>query len=381
MTVIEMKVIEFLENHSLEDLKENYGIQVQEYDDRVVLNYHMIDSPKRHDITVECRGLILRKPAFWKGVKTAGWKVLARSFDRFFNYGECGPSYQGYQNSLLHRPDVIFLEKLDGSLMNIHHDGVRWNVSSRGMAFAEGPTPQDNTFKDVFERALGCTVEERFRDAEKNRSYVFELTSPETRVVKPYKQDEVTMLAVRSLEGDCREYTWPEVEAIAREMGFKVPKKYTFYTMKEVLESLKALPELDEGYVARLDMKDGSVFRVKVKNPKYVAIAHLRGNGAVSLKRVALLVWMGDYEEYLKHFPEDRKVFDPYISAYDKMKEMVRDLSERYMSIQDQKEFALNVKDTPVAGILFALRKGKSFEEVEEKMFDSTKHEILNAFV
>jgi hypothetical protein len=78
-----MIVQDFLKRHGndgLEKLKENFKIEVREYDDRVVLNYSQIDSDKYEPICKECRALILRKNT---------WEVLARSFDRFFNVGEC----------------------------------------------------------------------------------------------------------------------------------------------------------------------------------------------------------------------------------------------------------------------------------------------------
>jgi hypothetical protein len=43
------------------------------------LNYDQIESAKAHPVVMECRGLILSYPH---------GEVVARSFDRFFNYGE-----------------------------------------------------------------------------------------------------------------------------------------------------------------------------------------------------------------------------------------------------------------------------------------------------
>ena len=74
-----MKVIEYIKQHGLESLNTDFGIKINEYDDIVVLNYNQIESPKFHPICDECRALILEKGT---------WKVLARSFTRFFNVGE-----------------------------------------------------------------------------------------------------------------------------------------------------------------------------------------------------------------------------------------------------------------------------------------------------
>ena len=353
-------------------------IKIRDYPDRVVLNYSQIDSPKRHPIVKECRALMLRKPACEKD----DWRVLARAFDRFFNLGECLPAEQKQERALIHHPDLVILEKLDGSIMNVYHEaGERWSVASSGMAFAEGPTPQGNTFRDVFEKAIGDKVENRFKEFDPNYTYIFELVSPETRVVTPYPIEDIYLLAVRSRKPDdnYREWSWDEVRQFAETEGFKVPKEYKFNTLDEILKSFRSLGELEEGYVCRLDMPDG-VFRVKIKNPKYLAIAHLRSNGAISRKRIAVLVMFGEYDEYLSYFPEDRQFFDPYISAYNIMIKEVDRLRSN-LDMENQKEFALSVKDSPVAPIMFQLRSGKDLEDIFENLTDDNKLRILENFL
>jgi hypothetical protein len=268
------------------------------------------------------------------------------------------------------------------SLMSVHHEaGERWNVASRGMAFAEGPTPIGGTFKKVFDRAIGCEVQEKFKGFDINYTYVFELVSPETRVVKPYPADDVYMIAIRSrrAEDNYKELSWNEVKKIASENGFKTPAEYRFNTLDEILKSLKALPELDEGYVCRLDM-DGRVMRVKIKNPKYLAIANLRANGAISKKRIAFLVMARDYDEYLSYFPEDVVFFEPYVEAYAEMMRMIQDLKQ-YLALTDQKQFALKVKDTPVAPVMFQIRKGKDILDAIDCLSENAKLRMLDSFI
>jgi tRNA splicing ligase len=79
-----LNVQEFLlENQNgLELLKvEPYNLDIKEYESGlVVLNYNQINSPKYDPIVMECRGLILDSKD--------SWKIVAKSFRRFFNYGE-----------------------------------------------------------------------------------------------------------------------------------------------------------------------------------------------------------------------------------------------------------------------------------------------------
>lgn len=368
-----MFITDYLVDHTLDELTENFGIIVTDYPDRVVLNYSQIDSPKYHIVSQECRALILHKPVPpWNT-----WGVLSRSFNRFFNFGEVPPERKENQEAILNDPATVITEKLDGSLCNVYHDGDKWQVATRKMAYAEGETARGNTFKQIFERALGCSIEERFQGNATNQTYIFELVSPETRIVHPYEHDDLYLLGVRCND-DGYEWSWNMVTDFATEHNFKAPKTYSLLSVDEILSAAKELPELDEGYVCRLDMPNGIVKRIKVKNPKYVAIAHLRNNGVVSDKRVVQLVMQKGYDEYLKYFPEDRPIFEPYIRAYGKMHETIRDLMV-YMSIKDQKAFALKVKDTPVASIMFALRKGIILQEAIDKMTDNGKLRMMEA--
>jgi hypothetical protein len=68
-----------IDGNSLSSLNENYGIKTTIRDDLVILNYSQIDSPKKHPIVMECRGLVLEIPSY---------RIVARSFPRFFNWGE-----------------------------------------------------------------------------------------------------------------------------------------------------------------------------------------------------------------------------------------------------------------------------------------------------
>lgn len=77
-----MKTIEFLKEHGIQKLRDDFAITVKEVDDLLVLNYNQIESPKTHPIVIECRSLIL----------DTGFNVVSRSFDRFFNIYENGVS-------------------------------------------------------------------------------------------------------------------------------------------------------------------------------------------------------------------------------------------------------------------------------------------------
>lgn len=66
-------------NYDLLKSQLNVSANFHPNDDRVILNYCQIESPKKNLIVQECRGLVLN---------SKNGEIIAKSFNRFFNLGE-----------------------------------------------------------------------------------------------------------------------------------------------------------------------------------------------------------------------------------------------------------------------------------------------------
>lgn len=366
-----MLVQDFLRRYNglsgLDSLKEKYGISVSDkYDDIVVLNYSQIDSPKFDPLVRECRGLILEK---------CSWNVVARSFDRFFNFGEC-PNANRYD---IARAKVQ--EKLDGSLVTAYWRYNKWNFATRKMAFAEGENSFGVSFRQVIDKAFDV---KRLNDSVKEDwCPIFELTSPETRVVKRYSDYNLNLIGCRNrFSGE--ELTSVQLDKMAEILRLPRPKQYSVASFDEAIKNSRELPELDEGYVCVWDNDaelPGSFYRLKIKNPAYLAVAHMRDNGEHSEKRIICLVMLNEQEEYLSYFPEDRQLFQKYVDVWKKIRDDVDNTWNRVKHIEDQKSFALEVKELPSSGILFKMKKGFSFDGIIEKMNDNSKINLFKEYM
>lgn len=342
----------FIRDKGIEALTSELGINVSDYGDFWKLSYDQIASPKFNEVVCECRGLILAKEDL---------RVLCRPFDRFFNYEE-DPHHAKFE---LNHASVG--EKIDGSLIMCWWNPFRqaWCASTRNMAYAEGPTPLGNTFLSVVEKAFSKDVHTFMRSAStfEEYTYIFEVVSPETRVVTPYPDYAAYLLAIRSnfwggyVEED-------HVDRCAFELGVNRPKQYHFNSVDALLETFHELRAFDEGYVANWNN-----WRIKIKNPAYLAIAHLRNNGQLSTKRIAKLVMLGDEEEYLSYFPEDRQFFEPYIQAKIAWLEDIATTFAEHKD-KDQKSFALAIKNSKCSPMLFFLKKGLNLADTCNKFFN-----------
>lgn len=364
-----MKTIEFLKanNGDFTKLTDAYGIKVKTYDVGIsdhlhVLNYDQIESPKTDPIVMECRGVIIN----------TSLQVVCRPFDRLFNYGEAGTD----QLDLL---DYVFRPKLDGSLIKVYFWRGLWRIATRGTAFAESDVGAWGiTFQDLTLQALGMGSIHEFTDKcfELNMNigstYLFELTSPENRVVTPYTDRDLTLLAIRDSNGDY-------VEPTAYEKAFfKTTPSLVGYTVNNMLKMTAELSGLQEGFIG---YDKNGVPRIKLKSAAYVAVHHLRGEG-LNPKRIAELVCSGEEDEYLTYFPEDSDTILHYSEKYSEMVQMMELTYDRVNTVESQKEFALAIKDVVGASILFRVRRDNiSLKEVLDNTENRVKVRLLLDFM
>lgn len=358
-----MKVIDFIKEYGVAALKEQLFINVKEYDDLIVLNYDQINSPKAHSVVMECRGLILDKHTL---------DVVCRGFDRFFNIGECPETQQG-----LDLKECSVYEKVDGSLIKIYNYKDKWHISTRGTAFAESEVNGFGiTFKELVLKVIDMS-DEQFQQAlscvDEHLTFICEVVSFENRVVKAYAEPALYLLAARWRD-ECDGMYSICSEDWFKNIPHKLPKKYDFGSIEDCVDASKELKDLDEGYVV---YDKYGVPRCKIKSPAYLAVHRIKGEG-LTPKRIMELVLINEQDEYLTYFPEHKQMFEPYISAYVNMMIDTALFFHEVCGIENQKEFAMKVKDHLCSSVLFKARRDNiSVAKAFQSQSDSYKMSVL----
>lgn len=346
-----MRVIDYLntEGNSIDTLNTEFGIRSKIYESGlVVLNYDQIESPKNHPIADECRGLIIEQI-------DSRWVVVSKSFNRFYNLGECDNIPESWD-------DYQFLEKADGSIIKIYWHRGRWEISTRGTAYAESPNPSGVTFRQMVLDVLDCTEEEfqeNMYDRATNLTGIFELIGPMNRIVTPYQKGELVFLGF--IDNDTQQEIVGEAleEFRTRVVSpFRNPKVYQCSSKEEVESLVSSLTDLKEGVVC-FNPKTGH--RIKVKALAYLTAHRIRGDsGTPTPANICELVVTNETGEFLAYFPEFQSMFDVYINKFDSLIDSAEAIYEETKDIESQKEFALAVKDHPLSGILFTSRAKNS---------------------
>lgn len=340
-------------------MKQELGISARVYDKYVLLDYSQIDSPKDNQIAQECRSLIITRSNDPDDIF-----VLSRKFSRFFNHGEMREFYKDFEIN----NDMVLMAKEDGSLIGVWYDPFDeiWQISTRGMAKAEGNHPMGGSFREAVLCAFDVT-EADFQakcnhNLSKSRTYIFEFVGKSNRIVRPYMTDEMVLLGV-SINEDATNTTSSKDyinyyvdELIAVGMNVRAPVRYTVpATFEEIQKMADELPGLEEGFVL-YDQKTDK--RMKFKARKYVVAHSIRGDNTLPTpKNVYTLVLTNEQAEFLAYFPE---YTDLFATAEQNVNAVIQQMGADWLTaahLGDQKAFAQSIAKSQVKGFLFSARK------------------------
>lgn len=308
----------------------------------LMLKYSQVDSDFNEPIVRECRGIIFDEDT-WEPVSVP-----------FFKFGNVGESYC---------PDIDWTsarigQKIDGSLIKIVKINGKLLISTNGTIDAKkAPIAEQincpfKTFEDIVIYVF------RYKDVdymnfEEGFTYMFELVSPWTRVVVPFKKTDMYFLGKR--DNTTFEETYFTDDEVMSWL-FDTPKIYPLKSIDECLAATKEMPWNEEGYV----VCDGKFNRVKVKSPSYVAAHNLKGNGILSYSRAIELVRSNEIDEICSYFEEFRPALEECKTRFWKLVEDSENAWNEYLkvdsSLQTRKDKALWItKNFKIPGLAFGL--------------------------
>jgi hypothetical protein len=372
---MKLSVQQYLVKHGLEKTIEDFALECRDYGHKILLKYNQIDSNFNHEEVCDCRGLVLEKGT---------WKIMSMSFRKFFNLGET-------KAAPINLAEASIYEKLDGSMIHVYWDWVieKWCIGTTGTAEAEGPinTLPDKTFRDLFLMALS-DKEMFFSYLIPGNTYVFELCTPYNIVVTPWTKLNVSLLAVRNLQ-ESIEYSYKSLSDIARFLNVDLVKKFDFQNVTEEIlrNTFELMPFSEEGYIA----VDYIFNRVKIKNPKYVAVHFMKSETAYY--RVLAIVKSGEIDEFIATFPDRKEEIEQLKNGYLSLLNVLNSIWEKLKDLpltnkEEIKHFALtNISwceyssISPFKSIMFTLSKDTEKVHTIKSLLDNFDEKDLYNFI
>ena len=177
---------------------------------------------------------------------------------------------------------------------------------------------------------------------------LFELVSPDSRIVIPYAHTTLYHIGTR-----CN-LTFVESD---EDIGVQKPDKYELQSIEDCLQAAKSLDARKEGFV----VSDDQFRRVKIKTPLYVAIHHIVGGEAITDRETLELIRSGEDREVMAYFSEYETSFADMRSGLDSL---VAKIESEFAEVQAQayvarKEMAADIMKTACPDCLLAMIDGK----------------------
>ncbi len=328
------------------DLLAEYGVKHRRHSrfpNLVLFKYDQIASDFTQPIVRECRGIVLDE--------ADNWRVVCRSFDKFFNHGEGHAAEIDWSAARVQ-------EKLDGSLCNLYFYAGEWHVATSGTPDAGGQVhgSEGLTFAEYFWstfRAQGGKLPPPGYHRE--LVFSFELMGPMNRVVVEHVAPWLRLLGVRERVGTQAQYY---VERVAHLVSIEPVRSFPLTSFAEMEATFPTMSPLSqEGYV----VVDANWNRVKVKSPAYVALHHAKDG--MTDRAFVEIARNGETSEVEAAFPEIRARLQEVRIGLAGVREKVSADFDAMRSEPDQKSFALRAVLRPWSGLLFAMRKGVPLSE------------------
>lgn len=236
-------------------LTKEYNIRIKKEGAYAIFNYTP-ESDFFSPIVQEARGII---------IDTEALSVVCWPFRKFGNYAESYADKIDWSNARV-------LEKVDGSIIKLWYDrkNTKWQFSTNGIIRAENAAV-DTCIGLYFDTAIKRTINYKdipFDTLNRDRTYIFELVSPETQVVIKYPVSLLYHIGTRS------NLTGEEFDC---DLGIKKPAAYPLDSLEACIKAACILNRTNgsnttpdeisgEGFV----VVDKNWNRVKVKSPDYI---------------------------------------------------------------------------------------------------------------
>lgn len=321
------------EASSIEDFAKINLLKIKNSDDgRFILNYseQQLSTPKNW-ISHFCRGLT------FTGTPN-NYKIIAKSFDRFYNLHE-EPEYLNNSQQINYKKPFQVQFKFDGSLIlqYLHNGKICINISG---SFADSLIldTHNQTWEEVFNSCDRTNLDSAL--------HMQPDCTPWNQVVEYYPKAFAKCLGVVKTNGT-------EIQNCFE------GNTYDCSSLEEVLTLLKTLKASQEGFViAQWDDENKIYIRKKIKTQTWLELSHIKESSLTFKSKLWHVVFSGDKDEVAEIFPHIKNQLEVMWQLY---QDTLLAANTEYNTVKDivsQKDFAIASKDMKYQKTFFPVRAG-----------------------
>ena len=220
---------------------------------------------------------------------------------------------------------ILAEEFIEGTMINVFWDsslGINggWEISTRntpGATCSFFKNYKNKSFRDMFlEATIANNLDINYLN--KLYCYSFVLQHPENRIVIPFKQPQLYLVAIYSIEyieknifvNVFDHYTYKDYFH-ANNITIKLPEIYQFNKYSELIEKYASM-NTSYNIVGVVLYNKYTNERTKIRNPVYEQVRYLRGNQPKLQYQYLSLRKEGKVKDFLKFYPENKKQFSEF---------------------------------------------------------------------
>jgi len=244
---------------------------------------------------------------------------------------------------------IIAEEFVEGTMINVFWDGAigingGWEIATRSAVGAEisfYKTRNSKTFKEMFLEAVkanGLVLD----ILNKKFCYSFVLQHPDNRIVVPFKNPQLYLVAVYEILyiDETIQVASIDMDAVKaygawEQTTIRFPQIYTDWSTYTDLIEKYASPNTSYDILGVVLKSKLTHDRCKIRNPIYEEVRNLRGNQPKVQYQYLQLRKNGKLPSFLKYYPEYKKEFS---AARDQLHFFTESLFQNYLSCYIRKE-------------------------------------------
>lgn len=347
-----------------------------------ILVYNLVESDMKNPIVRACRGPVIE-------VDGDNVKCICQAYDKFFNWND--------PNSAMANIDwasARLYDKVDGSILKMFkYKGVDYWISNGAPGIFTPltyKTDEIKTYQQLLAKALGCSYDgdkpefhcdcEWVKHVPDGWTLMFELTSPQNRIIVKYNEDKIWFHGARDENGN---EMFPEVAVAAIGLPYEIPKMYNGVksideAFNNILKDMNGLEK--EGLV----VCDKNFNRIKVKCESYLQMKFIRDT-AESPEAIWRIVANEEFDDLLEKAPELKDKINDAVAKWSKFCKAAKSTCAYAVDVfendfrQNRKKYALwvqkEVKSSWASTYFTSIDKGadEAFNQLRKKLIDDPK--------
>lgn len=240
--------------------------------------------------------------------------------------------------------NIVVEEFVEGTMINLfyHKEYSMWQIATRNTVGANMSFYVNShvTFKQMFDEAcIYNNLQLEYLDT--NLVYSFVLQHPENRIVVPFKNPQLYLVAVFEINQQRDDITIEEkdmsnvmLEDKWKQTSVKFPYRSKFTSYSELI-NVFASSNTDYTIMGIMIKNLETGEKTKFRNPNYEEVRQLRGNQSKLQYQYLCLRQSGKLSEYLKYYPETKNEMSKF---RDQLHMFTNNLHRNYVSCYVNKE-------------------------------------------